>query len=63
MADLSIAPLKIVGYEGLIGGVIMLFVMLPIVQYLPGKDGAGLHEDSVDTWAVRKCFTRISWGI
>lgn len=30
----------------------MLCIMLPIVQRLPGKDGQGIHEDSVDTWHV-----------
>jgi hypothetical protein len=28
----------------------MLGIMLPIVQHLPGKDGNGIHEDSIDTW-------------
>ena len=53
MADLNVAPLKIVGVEGLFGSIIMLGAVLPIVQLLPGKDGKGLHEDSVDTWHVR----------
>ncbi|GAB4819565.1 hypothetical protein N2152v2_006611 [Parachlorella kessleri] len=50
MADLAIPPLKIVGYEGLFGALGMLCVMLPIVQHLPGDDGKGIHEDSLDTW-------------
>lgn len=36
MSEMSIAPMKIVGYEGLIGTVIMLFVMAPIVRIMPG---------------------------
>lgn len=28
----------------------MFCVMLPIVQHLPGKDGQGIHEDSLDTF-------------
>jgi len=52
MADLAIPPLKIVGYEGLFGSLMMLGIMLPIVQHLPGKDGDGIHEDSVDTWQM-----------
>lgn len=52
-ADLAIPPLKIVGYEGLFGSISMLFVMLPLVQHLPGVDGQGIHEDSRDTWHVR----------
>lgn len=53
MADLQIAPLKIVGYEGFFGMVIMICVMLPIVQHLPGSDGHGLHEDTIETLKVR----------
>ncbi|GAQ82300.1 hypothetical protein KFL_001070060 [Klebsormidium nitens] len=49
MADLNIAPLKIVGFEGLWGSVTMLFVILPIVYFLPGAEGHGLHENTLDT--------------
>ena len=52
MADLNIAPLKIVGYEGVFGAIAMIAVMLPIVQFLPGQDGSGIHEDTVDTLYV-----------
>lgn len=52
MADMQIAPLKIVGYEGLFGTIIMVVVMLPIVQFLPGADGKGVHEDTVETLKV-----------
>ena len=47
------APLMIVGYEGLIGAFLMLGVLLPIVSVLPGRDGDGIHEDTADTWHVR----------
>lgn len=50
MSDLNIAPLKIVGYEGVFGFFFMIAFMLPIVQHLPGNDGDGLHEDSFDSW-------------
>ena len=50
MADIAIPPLKIVGYEGLFGSLMMVGIMLPMVQHLPGKDGNGIHEDSIDTW-------------
>ena len=52
MADLNIAPLKIVGYEGVFGAIAMIVVMLPIVQFLPGQDGSGIHEDTIDTLHV-----------
>ena len=49
MADLAIEPMKIVGYEGVIGAATMLAVMLPAVYYAPGVEGQGLHEDVLDT--------------
>lgn len=52
MADLSVAPLKIVGVEGLFGSIIMLGALLPLVSVLPGEDGSGLHEDTLDTLHV-----------
>lgn len=59
MADLAIPPLKIVGYEGVLGAATMLLLVLPIVQRLPGTDGQGLHEDSVDTIHVSHW---LGWG-
>ena len=53
MADMNVAPLKIVGAEGVFGSLMMLCVMLPAVYFIPGKDGRGLHEDSLDTLHVR----------
>ena len=50
--DLSLPPLRIVGYEGLFGSAFMLVVVLPVLQFLPGPEGAGLHEDSLDTLHV-----------
>ena len=32
------------------------------VQYLPGKDGAGLHEDSIDSWHMIT-HSMPSWAI
>ena len=52
MADMQIAPLKIVGYEGFFGTIIMVAIMLPIVQHLPGQDGNGIHEDTIETLKV-----------
>ena len=53
MADMSVAPLKIVGVEGVFGSLIMILVLLPLVSVLPGQDGAGLHENTLDTLYVR----------
>ncbi|EIE24529.1 hypothetical protein COCSUDRAFT_65401 [Coccomyxa subellipsoidea C-169] len=49
MADLAVPPLLIVGWEGVFGTAIMVFLMLPIVYFLPGIDGEGLHENSIET--------------
>lgn len=52
MADLCMDPMKIVGFEGVFGTLLMLLVMLPAAQLLPGADGSGLHEDTWDTVAM-----------
>lgn len=54
MADLAMAPLKIVGFEGVFGSIMMFGVLLPIAYYLPGPEGYGLHENSLDTLAMIK---------
>jgi drug/metabolite transporter (DMT)-like permease len=36
MSALDMSPMKIVGFEGAIGSLIMIFVLLPIVRLLPG---------------------------
>ena len=53
MADLNIAPLKIVGWEGVFGTLIMVCVLLPIVYFVPGTEGNGFHENSIETLHVR----------
>ncbi|BDA42835.1 Solute carrier family 35 member F6 [Coccomyxa sp. Obi] len=49
MADLAVPALLIVGWEGVFGTAIMALIMLPIVYFLPGVDGQGLHENSIET--------------
>lgn len=61
MADLAIPALKIVGYEGFFGSIMMLFFLLPLVQRLPGKDGGGIHENSLDTWHMIVHSPAIFW--
>lgn len=48
MSHVGLAPLQVVGYEGVLG-CIALAILLTIVQYIPGTDGEGLHEDSLDS--------------
>lgn len=49
MADLAMEPLKIVGFEGIFGSLFMLCLLLPVAYYLPGPEGYGLHENTLDT--------------
>lgn len=52
LSSMDISALKIVGFEGVWGTLAMFLVMLPIVQHLPGAEGSGIHENSLDTWHV-----------
>ncbi|EIE22282.1 hypothetical protein COCSUDRAFT_42626 [Coccomyxa subellipsoidea C-169] len=49
MSNVGLAPLQVVGYEGVLG-VIALAILLTIVQFLPGKDGEGIHEDTIESF-------------
>lgn len=48
MSHVGLAPLQVVGYEGVLG-CIALAILLTIVYYIPGAEGEGLHEDSLDS--------------
>lgn len=50
MADMNVPPMKIVGYEGVFGTLAMVLIMMPIVYFVPGPEGQGLHEDTLDTF-------------
>jgi drug/metabolite transporter (DMT)-like permease len=43
---------QIVGLEGFWGFVLCACVAMPIAAYLPGSDGNGLHEDTMDSFAM-----------
>lgn len=49
MADLNMQPLKIVGFEGVFGTLFMVLLLLPIAYFLPGPEGVGFHENTLDT--------------
>lgn len=53
LSSMDISAFKIVGFEGVWGSLAMFLVMLPIVQHVPGAEGSGIHENSLDTWHVR----------
>lgn len=49
LSNMDIAAMKIVGFEGVWGAAAMILVLLPVVQHVPGEEGSGLHEDSIDS--------------
>lgn len=59
MSDLDIQPLLVVGWEGVIGSLVMLCGALPALQRSPYPEGSGLAEDTVGSW----CMLRNSWAI
>jgi hypothetical protein len=48
--DMKTHPLQLVGLKGFWGFCVCSFVLMPIVQFLPGTEGNGIHEDVVDTF-------------
>jgi hypothetical protein len=52
LSNMDVAPLMLVGYEGVFGTIFMLGIMLPLVQHLPGVEGQGIHENTLDTLHV-----------
>lgn len=49
LRDNDMQPLKVVGWEGIWGSLLVVCVLLPVVQHTPGEDGTGLHEDTWET--------------
>ena len=45
-------PVMICGLEGCWSAGICAFICMPIVQYLPGEEGNGIREDTLDTFAM-----------
>jgi len=58
MKTVNLPPLEVIGWEGLWGWLIIVFIVYPLLYVLPGDDG-GHMEDPADT------FTMIgnSWGL
>ncbi|KAF6257076.1 hypothetical protein COO60DRAFT_1626921 [Scenedesmus sp. NREL 46B-D3] len=52
MSEMGMHPLKVVGWEGVIGSAVMLGGALPLLQRLPFEDGSGLAEDSRGSWCM-----------
>ncbi|KAG2495148.1 hypothetical protein HYH03_006756 [Edaphochlamys debaryana] len=45
----AIGGALLMALQGVIGSVILVGVILPAVYYLPGQEGEGIHEDTLDT--------------
>eukprot|EP00708_Paratrimastix_pyriformis_P003045 GAFH01001810.1.p1 GENE.GAFH01001810.1~~GAFH01001810.1.p1 ORF type:complete len:394 (-),score=147.40 GAFH01001810.1:240-1304(-) len=50
--DVDTSPVLLVGYEGLWGFFFCTFVAMPIVYFLPGTEGDGIHEDTLDSFVM-----------
>jgi len=53
LKDVMLPPMKIVGYEGVWGSFLCIFVVFPICWFLPGSDN-GHGEDVVDSFTMLK---------
>ena len=60
MSEMAISPMKIVGYEGVIGATVMLCIMLPIVRLLPGALPRGVLA-TVACEHLRTLLTELSY--
>lgn len=62
--DDAAPPLLVIGMEGLWGTVLCLFVVYPIVYFLPGSDN-GSYEDPFNTWymLVNSSVLQFAFGI
>jgi drug/metabolite transporter (DMT)-like permease len=59
--DSAAPPLLLVGMEGLWGTVLTLFVVYPLVYYIPGDDH-GSYENPFNTWHMIANSTNIQWA-
>lgn len=44
----KLPPAFVVGCEGSWGALLMVAIVLPVVYFLPGLDGGGVHENAID---------------
>lgn len=56
-------PIMVCGLEGCWSSIVCLCICLPAAQYLPGTDGLGIHEDTVETIRMIKGNPLIIIGI
>jgi len=48
LKDLTLPPLRVVGFEGLWGTLLMIFVACPIAYVVPGSDYSGMKHNSLE---------------
>lgn len=53
-------PIMISGLEGCWCTIISAFICMPIAQHMPGREGNGIHEDTIDTFEMTKNSTALS---
>lgn len=64
MSDVSMQPLLVVGWEGVIGSIVMFGGALPLLQFLTQHyaDGSGFAEDTKGSWCmVRQSNAIAGW--
>lgn len=49
LKKLNVPPMLVVGYEGVWGTILMVFVVFPLLYCLPGSDAGGSMENAYDT--------------
>ncbi|OHT09418.1 hypothetical protein TRFO_21646 [Tritrichomonas foetus] len=52
--DIKLNPTLVVGLEGSLSTLMEFLIVLPIVHFLPGEEGNGIHEDFFDTIEMMK---------
>jgi drug/metabolite transporter (DMT)-like permease len=50
----AIEPFHIVGMEGCVGSLAMIFIVFPILYFVPGSDAGGSSENIYDTYVMLK---------
>jgi drug/metabolite transporter (DMT)-like permease len=61
MSEMDIPALTVVGVEGLFGSIVLFGAILPIAQFLPFKEGGGLHENSLESWHMITHDSTLAW--
>lgn len=63
MSRMSLAPLSVVGLEGLYGSALTLGLVLPAAQLLPGREGGGIHEDTWESLHMLAGSGALRWAV